>query len=136
LHRDGGAGRATGVHRLTGTTTTEAAPPVDEPSTGEPQATPTTAAPRHRRPAFWVTAAVAVGAGVWAVAGSFWLFPLLTDNADEGAYLSQSAALRAGNVYGTQFHPEKSGAIGLRILGNFLNVVAVPVAAHDVAHAR
>jgi glutamine amidotransferase len=47
-----------------------------------------------------------------------------------------SAALRAGNVYGTQFHPEKSGTIGLRILGNFLNVVAVPVAAHDVAHAR
>jgi imidazole glycerol-phosphate synthase subunit HisH len=46
-----------------------------------------------------------------------------------------SAALRAGNVYGTQFHPEKSGAIGLRILGNFLNVVAVPVAAHGVVHA-
>ena len=44
-----------------------------------------------------------------------------------------SAALRAGNVYGTQFHPEKSGAIGLRILGNFLDVVAAPVAA-DVAH--
>jgi glutamine amidotransferase len=34
-----------------------------------------------------------------------------------------SAALRAGNVYGTQFHPEKSGDTGLRILHNFLHVV-------------
>lgn len=29
------------------------------------------------------------------------------------------AALRQGNVYATQFHPEKSGAPGLRILDNF-----------------
>ena len=31
-----------------------------------------------------------------------------------------SAAIRSGHVYGTQFHPEKSGLIGLRILANFL----------------
>jgi len=31
-----------------------------------------------------------------------------------------SAAIRKGNVYGTQFHPEKSGDVGLGILGNFL----------------
>ena len=32
-----------------------------------------------------------------------------------------SAAIRKGNVYGTQFHPEKSSNIGLRILGQFLS---------------
>lgn len=30
------------------------------------------------------------------------------------------AAVRQGNVHGCQFHPEKSGMVGLRIIGNFL----------------
>ena len=33
-----------------------------------------------------------------------------------------SAAMRKGNFYGAQFHPEKSGATGETILRNFLNL--------------
>jgi glutamine amidotransferase len=35
------------------------------------------------------------------------------------AGLAVAAVVGAGNVLGVQFHPEKSGPVGLRILGNF-----------------
>ena len=33
-----------------------------------------------------------------------------------------TASVESGNVYGTQFHPEKSGPVGLRILKNFCEI--------------
>lgn len=34
-----------------------------------------------------------------------------------------SAVIRKGNVYGVQFHPEKSGSVGLKIISNFAKAV-------------
>lgn len=31
------------------------------------------------------------------------------------------SAVKRGNIYGCQFHPEKSGAVGLKIIQNFIN---------------
>ncbi len=43
-----------------------------------------------------------------------------TARTEYGALLT--AAVEKGNVYGTQFHPEKSGTIGLKILDNFCRI--------------
>lgn len=40
---------------------------------------------------------------------------------DYGFNFAANATNEAGNVMGTQFHPEKSGETGLRILRNFVN---------------
>ena len=37
-----------------------------------------------------------------------------------------NAAFRRGNVFATQFHPEKSAAAGLGLLGNFVSALSVP----------
>jgi glutamine amidotransferase len=39
------------------------------------------------------------------------------------------AAVEAGNIAGTQFHPEKSGAAGLRVYANFVSRCTAPVRA-------
>jgi glutamine amidotransferase len=44
-----------------------------------------------------------------------------------------NAAFRLGNVFATQFHPEKSGPTGLRLLANFVGVCAAARTARGVA---
>jgi glutamine amidotransferase len=43
---------------------------------------------------------------------------------DYGVEFPSVVASEAGNVFGTQFHPEKSGETGLRILRNFVDICA------------
>jgi glutamine amidotransferase len=43
---------------------------------------------------------------------------------DYGVEFASIVASDAGNVFGTQFHPEKSGETGLRILRNFVDICA------------
>lgn len=45
---------------------------------------------------------------------------IVTSTTDYGCEIT--ASIRKGNVFGTQFHPEKSGREGLKILNNFLEL--------------
>jgi glutamine amidotransferase len=49
--------------------------------------------------------------------------PVVTEAAGTSEYgLTFAAAVERGNIFGTQFHPEKSGDVGLAILKNFCEV--------------
>lgn len=55
------------------------------------------------------------------------LYPVPSDRAIVSATTEYgstfTSAISSGNIYGTQFHPEKSGDIGLKILGNLARIV-------------
>ncbi|MBI5728776.1 MAG: imidazole glycerol phosphate synthase subunit HisH, partial [Candidatus Magasanikbacteria bacterium] len=40
-----------------------------------------------------------------------------------GGY-SFCSAIQKGRIFGVQFHPEKSGAVGLRIISNFVTLAS------------
>ena len=57
---------------------------------------------------------------------SFTAIPLNEGNRLANCYYNGrviSAVIQSHNLYGCQFHPEKSGLVGLRIISNFLNVL-------------
>lgn len=68
-----------------------------------------------------------LGAGIKPEDQVYFVHSLYTEcsEADDAAAqttygIDFASAIERGNVWGTQFHPEKSGEVGLRILRNFL----------------
>jgi glutamine amidotransferase len=66
-----------------------------------------------------------VGAGEFVYFTHSYKAPVSADTAAITQYIEPFAsAVERDNVMGVQFHPEKSGATGLKILSNFLNMRA------------
>ena len=64
-----------------------------------------------------------VAAGEFAYFTHSWRGPVTAETSTVTEYIQPfAAAVERGNVFGTQFHPEKSGENGLKILKNFLEV--------------
>jgi len=64
-----------------------------------------------------------VGAGEFVYFTHSYRAPVTVDTAAVTNYIEPfAAAVERGNVMGVQFHPEKSGETGLKILGNFLGL--------------
>ena len=62
-----------------------------------------------------------VGDGVYVYFTHSYKAPVTSDTSAIAEYIEPfAAAVERGNVMGVQFHPEKSGATGLKILRNFL----------------
>ncbi|MCS6951658.1 MAG: imidazole glycerol phosphate synthase subunit HisH [Bryobacterales bacterium] len=79
----------------------------------------------------WNRLEVRDGARLWAGVGEkpyvyfahSYYAPVIAETAATCTYgVAYTAALEAGHVFGVQFHPEKSGPVGLRILRNFVQL--------------
>jgi imidazole glycerol-phosphate synthase subunit HisH len=64
-----------------------------------------------------------VANGDYAYFAHSYICPLSTATLARAAYGADfSAVVGQGNVFGCQFHPERSGAVGARVLANFLSL--------------
>ncbi|EKQ51123.1 MULTISPECIES: imidazole glycerol phosphate synthase subunit HisH [unclassified Clostridium] len=83
--------------------------------------------PKHGDKSLWdktILNGLAEGEDVYFV-HSFTAKPTNNENRLADSYYggrTVSAAIKKGNVYGCQFHPEKSGEVGLKIIKNFLEI--------------